>query len=237
MPFPRPAARPWGGFDAAFELPLPLRFGGGGINKPPPPNLKRLVLKAHAAERAAALAYRGHRCCFRRPEDRRLVHQLAMDEWRHRAWLRRTLMPALGIRPNPFLEAIFLVVGMLITLACLVIGPFLATYFAGRLERDNGEEYDQVAQEVQRLRHIGSTEQWRLQMALQHMAVAERRHERDLFRIIRHHPWLPKMVPPFQWPLRTPLEGKSPRRSNLPLANIPLRQVMPWRQPSMYALS
>ena len=210
MPFPRPAARPWGGFDAGFKLPWPIRRSKGpgagsnddvdGIDRA----FRRLVQKAHAAERAAAIAYRGHRCCFRDHGQRRMVQQLAVDEWRHRAWLRRRIMPACGMEPNKLYEMFFILVGGLIALLCLFIGPFFASYFAGRLERDNGSEYDQMAKGLGKVIGVYPATKERFIPILQFMARVERKHERDLLQVVRHHRWLPLMMPIFHWPLRKP---------------------------------
>jgi hypothetical protein len=152
---------------------------------------------------------------------------LALDEWRHRAWLRRRLMPLMGMRPEPLLEAFFVVIGVVIAIACLFIGPFLATCFAGRLERDNGDEYDRMADEVGKLTHIPPTQRQHVYKVLRHMAVIERRHERELLRLIRHHPWLPRMTPIFQWPLRRPMEGKSRAAASLPDLKLPTLRFQP----------
>ncbi|TVR46422.1 MAG: hypothetical protein EA402_02665 [Planctomycetota bacterium] len=187
MPFPRPAARPWQGFGLSSAdgplLPLPLL---------------RLAQQAHAAERAAAIAYRGHRCCFRGRVQRQQIHHIALEEWRHRAWLRRRLLPALGVAPRPLMEAAYLLLGMAIALTCLLIGPFWATYFAGRLEHGNGAEYDRLAAGL--LAHPQLAR--RFHQPLRHMARVERRHERSFFGLLRHHPLLPPAAGLFGWPRR-----------------------------------
>lgn len=190
MPYPRPSARPWAGFGLMPETPPPEQ---------PSLRLQRLMRKAHAAERAAALAYRGHRTCFAHPDQRRMIHRLAVDEWRHRAWLQRRLLAHFGLRPATGLESGFALIGVMIGLACLFITPFLASYFAGRLERDNGHEYDALADGLLRESLISSGDGW--DRALRHMARAERRHERQLLAVVRSHPLLPVFARAFRWPL------------------------------------
>ena len=157
--------------------------------------------------------------CFQRRQDRRLVHDLALDEWRHRAWLRRH-DKQMGMRPEPLLEAFFVVIG---GYSSLVHRPF-SPPFVGRLERDNGDEYDRMADEV------GSdpytVNQCRMCARCCAMVVIERRHERELLQLIRHH-LAPSMTSIFQWPLRRPMEGKSRAAASLPDLKLPTLRFQP----------
>lgn len=212
MPFPRPAARPWSGF-----------FGLVGLAEASDDErrLRALVRKAHAAERAAAIAYRGHRACFRDAHTRALIHGVAMDEWRHRAWLRRRCMPALDCQPAMYWEIWFAGVGAVIALACLLIGPFVATYFAGRLERDNGAEYADLAAGLRRL--LPATAAQPLVATVAHMEGVERRHERQLLALIRQHRWLPAMAAVYAWPGHPQLtRGPRRRQAQAPAWSAPM---------------
>ena len=127
------SSSPWGGFDAASNS-LALRRGKGpgnddGGNRA----FRKLVQKAHAAERAAAIAYRGIAAASVIAATSTDA-PIGPDEWRHRAWLRRRIMPAAVFSPTDF-RVIFSFGGLSPWSA--FIGPFL-DLFAGRLKRDNG---------------------------------------------------------------------------------------------------
>ena len=134
------------------------------------PKLCRYLQLAHAAERAAALAYIGHAASLPEGPVRRHVQQIEDEEWQHREELA-CIMRLYGIRPHRFLEAKYWLIGKCIGFACHVIGEFMPHYFAGRLESGNVCEY------VYMIRHFRAQGITQHDRVLWEMAVTEKEHE------------------------------------------------------------
>src|SRR5215471_7631003 len=107
--------------------------------------LVRILQMAHAGERAAALAYRGHARSVARKDEREAIARIEAEEWEHRRRLGE-MLASLGARPARFREARLRLVGHLIAAACFVSGWFIPMYGAGRIERRNIQEYLDAAE-------------------------------------------------------------------------------------------
>lgn len=160
-------------------------------------HLIRLLQLAHAAERAAAMAYRGHAASTRDPDERAAIRAIERDEWIHRRLVGQWLT-ALGAKPAARYEIRFVLIGAVIALACFVIGPFLATYFAGRLEGDNVHEYHTIAAAAVAAGHP------ELVAGARHMANVEAEHEAVLLAMVARHPALAWFRRRFNWPQPAP---------------------------------
>ncbi|MBK8148223.1 MAG: ferritin-like domain-containing protein [Acidobacteria bacterium] len=154
--------------------------------------LIRLAQKAHAGERAAALAYRGHIRALTRPEEIAAVKRIENDEWRHRRQLSR-ILAAFGCRPLALRELVFKAVGTFIALGCRFCGRFQATYFAGVLESVNVCEYKEAARLAETLELAELADEFR------EMERTEAEHERVLKEMIDGHPLLLFFAAVFGW--------------------------------------
>jgi Ubiquinone biosynthesis protein COQ7 len=117
-------------------------------------SLLRILRLAHAGERAAALAYRGHARSVKRAEERDAIARIEAEEWAHRARLGE-MLAELGARPARFREARLWLVGRVLGLACFVSGWFLPMWGAGRIERRNIQEYLDAAAFARAAGHDG----------------------------------------------------------------------------------
>jgi rubrerythrin len=162
--------------------------------------LVEILRHAHAGERGAMHAYRGHWQSVRDPVERTEIRRIGSEEVDHRQRVRRILV-ALGDAPDARLETKFLRIGRAIGTFCKVGGWFAPMYGAGLLESRNVEEYEEAA---------------RLSAAcgrpaefiddLRDMAEVERRHE-AYFRGKAATHWLWRVFPHWRAP---PAAGPRP---------------------------
>ncbi len=106
--------------------------------------LVRLLRLAHAGERAAAFAYRGHARSVRDAGERAAITRIEAEEWEHRACLAG-MLAGLGSGPSPLREPLMAAIGRVLGLACHASGWFLPMYGAGWIERRNVHEYVDAA--------------------------------------------------------------------------------------------
>jgi Ubiquinone biosynthesis protein COQ7 len=102
--------------------------------------LVRQLQLAHAGERAAAYAYRGHWRSSRAKDERDGIRRIEEEEWAHRRRVGE-MLAALGARPSPLREALMIAIGRTIGALCWVTGWFFPMYGAGKIERRNVHEY------------------------------------------------------------------------------------------------
>lgn len=168
--------------------------------------LKRLIQQAYSAEKAAAFAYQGHAASLRDEEKKRVVRQIEMDEWHHRAVMLE-LMARYHFRPSVWYELRFAMVGKIISTACFVLGRFMPIYFAGRLESGNVCEYFRM---IHMFHSLGITEHDRL---LYDLGVKEKEHEAVFYDWVKNDPWLPFFEKTFGW-------GRHAQRNDVDLENL-----------------
>jgi demethoxyubiquinone hydroxylase (CLK1/Coq7/Cat5 family) len=109
----------------------------------PRKRLIRLLKRAHAGERAAALAYRGHWRSLADPEERHRVRRIELEEWHHRDELTR-LLSELGSTPSGPRGSVAFAVGSALGALCHVSGWLLPMYAAALLETCNVREYEEA---------------------------------------------------------------------------------------------
>lgn len=113
--------------------------------------LIRLLQDAHAGERAAAFAYRGHSQSVKGQEALEIA-KIEKEEWAHREELANMLQQ-LGAGPRPGRELLMILVGLTILVLCRLggwlnvfnFGWYFSMYGAGKLERGNIVEYEIAA--------------------------------------------------------------------------------------------
>jgi hypothetical protein len=110
----------------------------------PRKRLIRLLQRAHAGERAAALAYRGHWKSAADPAERAQILRIEEEEWHHRDLLRQ-MLAGLEAAPSGPREALALCVGSVLGPLCHVSGWLLPMYVAALLETQNVREYETAA--------------------------------------------------------------------------------------------
>ena len=103
-----------------------------------------LLQLAYSAERAAALAYRGHWRSVRDTDERKRIKQIEDEEWHHRE-LVGAMLTTLGAQPRRQREVRSLVIGRVLGFLCHLMGWFAPMYGAGRLESRNVREYETAA--------------------------------------------------------------------------------------------
>lgn len=154
--------------------------------------LIRLIQLAHAGERAAALAYRGHAAAWWSRRERAEIAQIEAEELQHRRAVGEMLLQ-LNARPDPKQEKIMWGVGSLIGLLCHFGGWVIPMYGAGKLESGNIWEYEHAARLAQLAGHPN------LVPALLEMAEVEWEHEAYFRSQVRSH-WLGKTLPLWKIP-------------------------------------
>ena len=162
------------------------------MNKGARQNLISILQNAHAGELAAAYAYRGHWKSLRDSTEKEHIKQIEMEEWAHRANVRRWLAE-LNAEPRKFREAVFWTIGRVLGLTCYVSGWFFPMYFAGRLESQNVREYLDAAHFAEEL---GMNECAREMLE---MARVEGEHEEFFRRTVAEHRLLPFTKAIFKW--------------------------------------
>ena len=150
-----------------------------------------LLQKAHAGERAAALAYGGHWRILKDADERAAVKQIEADEWRHRREIADFLFK-LDAQPRKIREFVFYSIGSFISLSCFLTGRFVSTYFAGILEKGNVNEYGEAFRLAKKLR---------LDFAEEFLAMeaTEAEHEQILQQMIAKNRLLPFFRYFFGW--------------------------------------
>jgi len=132
--------------------------------------LVSILRHAHAGERGAMHAYRGHWQSVRDPVERTKIRRIGGEEVDHRRRVRRIFV-ALDASPDARLETKMLRVGRAIGRFCFVGGWFAPMYVAGLLESRNVEEYEEAARCAIACGRPEFVED------LRDMAEVERRHE------------------------------------------------------------
>lgn len=149
--------------------------------------LVRLLQLAHAGERAAAHAYRGHWRSLPIGDERAAIQRIEAEEWEHRH-LVHGILADLGAKPQAVREALMGTLGRILGAACFISGWFAPMYGAGKLEAQNVDEYTTaagLAQQAGAARHVA---------ALLAMAAVEREHE-AWFRARCAGHWLARIIP------------------------------------------
>jgi len=142
---------------------------------------------AHSGEWGAIRAYLGHRKALQHGPDREMIRTILVDEIRHRRWIGETLA-RFGSAPDPRAQRKLNRVGCLIAAFCRIGGYYAPMYGAGRLERDNIEEYEILARLAW---HAGEHD---LIDELLHLGEVEWDHEALLRRAAEGH-WLWRFSP------------------------------------------
>lgn len=143
--------------------------------------LVSILRHAHAGERGAMHAYRGHWQSARDPDERRDVRRIGSEEVDHRRRVRR-ILTALGEVPDERRERRMLRIGRAIGAFCRVGGWFAPMYGAGLLESRNVEEYEEAA------RCADACGRPEFVADLLDMAEVERRHEAYFRGKVETHP-------------------------------------------------
>ena len=105
--------------------------------------LIKLLQKAYSGERAAALAYNGHRKSLKDGNEIAAIRKIENDEWLHRQKLGE-ILEELSAEPLFLREKVFFLIGRGIGIICHFCGRFCAAFFAGILESKNVDEYRQA---------------------------------------------------------------------------------------------
>lgn len=154
--------------------------------------LINILQKAHAGERAAALAYGGHWKSLKIPAEISAIRQIEADEWLHRTQLAK-MLKSFHAKPLFWREILFLIIGKSIAFICFFCGRFCSTYFAGILENANVCEYGLASDYAEIL---GLDE---LAEELKGMEKTEAEHEVVLHKMIAEHSFLPFFAFFFSW--------------------------------------
>jgi demethoxyubiquinone hydroxylase (CLK1/Coq7/Cat5 family) len=154
--------------------------------------LIKLLQKAHAGERSAALAYQGHWKSLKDPKEIAAVQKIEADEWRHRAEIHQMLVE-LNAKPLIFDEMFFFALGKFVALVCRVCGRFFKTYFAGMVENGNVSEYQRAVE------YADSLDLKEFAEVLREMRKTEFKHEMILQKMISDHWLLPFVAFFFGW--------------------------------------
>ena len=148
--------------------------------------LIRILQSAHAGELAAAYAYRGHWKSVRNKEQKQRIKQIEEEEWDHRqcvfGWLKK-----LESKPRSLRERVFWTIGRTLGILCFVSGWFFPMYFAGRLESQNTQEYEDAAHFAEELEMEECAKEMR------RMSATELEHEEYFRSVIVGH-WLLKPI-------------------------------------------
>jgi demethoxyubiquinone hydroxylase (CLK1/Coq7/Cat5 family) len=149
--------------------------------------LIRLLRRAHADERGAALAYRGHARSQRGGAEHAALLRIEAEEWAHRRCLAGLLV-RLGARPLRLHAWAITAIGWTLGKLCHVTGYLAPMYGAGLIERINAADYYRAA------RLAAAAGCVRMVPLLQAMAESEARHAAYFRERVRAHAlgrWLP----------------------------------------------
>ena len=177
--------------------------------------LVTILRHAHAGERGAMHAYRGHWQSVRDPVERLEIRRIGSEEVDHRRRVLRILV-ALGGELDARLETKMQRIGRAIGVFCHVGGWFLPMYGAGLLESRNVEEYEEAA------RCAAACGRPEFIEDLRDMAEVERRHE-AYFRGKSAAHWLWRVLPRWRVPAAAgtmfPVPHSSPTLPSWPRAS------------------
>ncbi|MEK7723170.1 MAG: ferritin-like domain-containing protein [Acidobacteriota bacterium] len=151
-----------------------------------------LLQKAHAGERAAALAYNGHWKSLKDPKEIAQIQIIENDEWVHRARISE-MLTEFGAKPLILRETLFFVIGWSVAIICHFCGRFCSTYFAGILENSNVCEYKTAFEYAETLGLKDYAKDFL------EMEKTEMEHEIVLQKMIYQHPFLPFFAFFFRW--------------------------------------
>ncbi len=151
-----------------------------------------LLRKAYSAEKAAAFAYQGHAGAVKKPEEKKAIHQIEIDEWNHRRDVL-LIMQKYNVPISKYYEFRFHVIGKIISGSCYVIGWFMPFYFAGRLESGNVCEYFRM---MHMFHSLGIKEHDKV---LYEMGIKEKEHEVYFLEQIKTNKMLPFFERLFSW--------------------------------------
>ncbi len=154
--------------------------------------LVAVLRAAYSAERTAYIAYRGHERALRDPREKVEIRRIGRQELVHRKVVGG-MLAALGETPSARRERWMPWIGRAIWLWCQVGGWFTPMYGAGRLERDNIDQYVDAA----RLAIAAGRPE--LVDACIEMAEVEWDHERWFHEKARSH-WLARVFPDWDDP-------------------------------------
>lgn len=154
--------------------------------------LRTILRQAYSGELTAALAYRGHWVSLRSESEIADIQRIEREEWHHRRRLGGMLRE-LGDGPDRVLDLRMGFLGVVILLGCNMVGWFIPMYFAGRLESQNDQAYEQAALHAQALGLEN------LRQDLKDFAQLERDHERYFLDKVAGHPALPFWRRWFGW--------------------------------------
>ena len=151
-----------------------------------------LLRKTYSAEKAAAFAYQGHAGAVKKPEEKKAIHQIEIDEWNHRRDVL-LIMQKYNVPISKYYEFRFHVIGKIISGSCYVIGWFMPFYFAGRLESGNVCEYFRM---MHMFHSLGIKEHDKV---LYEMGIKEKEHEVYFLEQIKTNKMLPFFERLFSW--------------------------------------
>lgn len=159
--------------------------------------LVELLKLAYSAERAAAIAYQGHAGSVKNLVQKKAIRRIEQDEWEHRE-IVLGIMHKYNVPVSKWLEFKYKWIGRFISLSCYLLGFFIPTYFAGRIEADNANEYF-------RMQELFSALQIEEHKAiLIEMGEKEVEHELYLGELVASHWLLPIFKKVFKWsPVRS----------------------------------
>jgi demethoxyubiquinone hydroxylase (CLK1/Coq7/Cat5 family) len=155
-------------------------------------NLIKILQSAYSGELAAAYAYRGHWKSVRNPNEKESIKQIEKEEWEHRqcvlSWLSK-----MDAQPNKFREVVFWTIGKSLGVLCFISGWFFPMYFAGRLESQNTQEYDDAARFAKELGMNNCIKD------MLEMSKKELEHEQFFSEMVATHRLLPITKRFFKW--------------------------------------
>jgi hypothetical protein len=173
--------------------------------------LTKLLQQAYSAEKAAAFAYQGHAGSVKNEKEKKLIRQIELDEWNHRADVLK-IMQVYNIPISKWYELKYHLIGKFISASCYVLGWFMPYYFAGNLESGNVCEYFRMKQYFNTL---GITKH---DVILYEMGMKEKEHELYFLNGIKDKKVLSFFERIFAW-------GKTKSLNNVDLENkLPIEQ-------------
>ena len=148
--------------------------------------------KASSAEKAASFAYIGHAGSLKDSEEVAAVRQIEQDERDHRRNVLQ-IMQQHEISPSRYYEGKYHIIGKVIGYSGYIIGRFMPSFFAGKLESGNVCEYFTMMQ------HFHSPGIMEHDEALYEMGIKEKENEVHFLSIIRDAKWRPLFNRIFSW--------------------------------------
>ena len=138
------------------------------------------------------MAYHGHWISLKHDREIEEIQRIEREEWHHRRRLGM-MLAELDAYPHWGLDAFQALVGAIILIGCNMVGWFIPMYFAGRLESQNDQEYEDAAVHAEALGLLD------LRDELKAFARLERDHERYFLGKVAGHPALPFWRRLFAW--------------------------------------